>query len=431
VGILDRFARWLAPARPDVRASLANPPEWLVRQFGGRLSATGVMVDADSAMRVTAVYACVRVLAESVASLPFCIYRRLANGKEIAKDHPLYPLLHDMPNEIMTSFEFREAGMAAVALRGNAYTRVVRDNGGRVREMVPLPLAYTKPRIASDRRTLLFDVEWPDQAKETLTLGECWHVKGMTLDGIIGVSAIAYAREAIGLALALEEHGARLFSNGARPQGIITLPGSLTQEQVNDNRTAWSDAYGGLQNAHKTAVLQGEIKYQPLTMTSEDAQFIEARKFQASEIARMFRVPPHMIGDLEKATFSNIEHQAIEFVKYTLRPWLIRWEQAANRDLLTESEREEYFIEFNPEGLLRGDIASRYQAYAIAIQNGIRNRAEIRETENLDPGPPELAEFLQPVNMGVVGEQPPAASGAPTPTAGSGTTPDPANGRYE
>jgi HK97 family phage portal protein len=253
----------------------------------------------------------------------------------------------------------------------------------------------------------------------------------MTLDGIIGVSAIAYAREAIGLALALEEHGARLFSNGARPQGIITLPGSLTQEQVNDNRTAWSDAYGGLQNAHKTAVLQGEIKYQPLTMTSEDAQFIEARKFQASEIARMFRVPPHMIGDLEKATFSNIEHQAIEFVKYTLRPWLIRWEQAANRDLLTESEREEYFIEFNPEGLLRGDIASRYQAYAIAIQNGIRNRAEIRETENLDPGPPELAEFLQPVNMGVVGEQPPAASGAPTPTAGSGTTPDPANGRYE
>ena len=216
----------------------------------------------------------------------------------------------------------------------------------------------------------------------TLQPSDVLHIPGLGFDGLVGYSPIAMAKNAIGMAIACEEYGAKFFANGAAPGGVLEHPGTIKDPQR--VRESWQSTFGGSGNANKIAVLEEGMKYTPIGISPEQAQFLETRKFQINEIARIFRVPPHMVGDLEKSSFSNIEQQSLEFVKYTLDPWVIRWEQSIQRSLLSKDEKAMYFVKFNLEGLLRGDYQSRMNGYAIGRQNGWMSANDIRELENLD-----------------------------------------------
>lgn len=345
-------------------------------------SSAGKNVNERSAMQMTAVYACVRILAESVASLPLHLYRSNEDGnKEKAKDHPLYVVLHDEPNPEMTSFIFRETLMTHLLLWGNAYAQIIRNGKGEVISIYPL--IPNKMRVKRDDQTkeIIYEYHHED-GKVVLTDFEVLHVPGLGFDGLIGYSPIAMAKNAIGMALATEEYGAKFFANGAQPGGVLEHPGIIKDpERV---RNSWSQSFGGSSNSNKIAVLEEGMKYTPISISPEQAQFLETRKFQINEIARIFRVPPHMVGDLEKSSFSNIEQQSLEFVKYTLDPWVLRWEQAMNRALISKKDKQTYFISFNVDGLLRGDYESRMNGYATARQNGWMSANDIRTLENLD-----------------------------------------------
>ena len=362
----------------------------------------GKLVTERSAMQMTAVYSCVRILAEAIAGLPVHLYRYTDDGgKEKALDHPLYLLLHDEPNPEMSSFVFRETLMTHLLLWGNAYAQVIRNGRGEVVALYPLmPNKMTVDR--DDKGQLYYQyLRSTDEAggkNETVVLkpSDVLHIPGLGFDGLVGYSPIAMAKNAIGLAIATEEYGAKFFANGAAPSGVLEHPGTIKDPQR--VREAWQSQFGGSQNSGKIAVLEEGMKYTPISISPEQAQFLETRKFQINEIARIFRVPPHMVGDLEKSSFSNIEQQSLEFVKYTLDPWVIRWEQSIQRTLLTPTEKKEYFVKFNVEGLLRGDYQSRMNGYATARQNGWMSANDIRELENLDRIPAEDGGDLYLIN---------------------------------
>ena len=362
----------------------------------------GKAVTERSAMQMTAVYSCVRILAEAIAGLPLHMYRYTDNGgKEKAIDHPLYLLLHDEPNPEMSSFIFRETLMTHLLLWGNAYAQIIRNGRGEVIALYPLmPNKMTVDR--DEHGQLYYQYQRsPDEAggkNETVVLlpSDVLHIPGLGFDGLVGYSPIAMAKNAIGLAIATEEYGAKFFANGAAPSGVLEHPGTIKDPAR--VREAWQSQFGGSQNSGKVAVLEEGMKYTPISISPEQAQFLETRKFQINEIARIFRVPPHMVGDLEKSSFSNIEQQSLEFVKYTLDPWVIRWEQSIQRTLLTQDEKKEYFVKFNVEGLLRGDYQSRMNGYAIARQNGWMSANDIRELENLDRIPTEDGGDLYLIN---------------------------------
>jgi HK97 family phage portal protein len=381
----------------EIRSTLANPQSWLVEALGGGKAASGVTVNENTALKSTAVFACVRILAETVASLPLPVYRRLpGGGKERATDHYLYPLLHDQPNPEMTSFEFRETLMGHLALWGNAYAEIQRNGAG---EVVALwPLRPDRMRVSRDDQGLQYKYTLPDGTTAVLRQRNIMHIRGLSGDGLVGYSPIRMAREAIGLALATEEFGARFFGQGSRPSGVLEHPGKLSKEAKENLRESWERMHSGLSGAHRIAILEEGMKWTQIGIPPEDAQFLETRKFQVTEIARIFRIPPHMLADLERATFSNIEHQSIEFVVHTIRPWLVRWEQAFKRDLFLPGEREIYFAEFLVDGLLRGDIESRYRAYATARQWGWMSANDVRELENMNPIPGGDV-YLIPLNM--------------------------------
>ena len=370
--------------------------------FGG--TSAGKNVNETSAMQMTAVYSCVRILSEAVAGLPLVLYHyNDSGGKERALQHPLYRLLHDEPNSEMTSFAFRETLMSHLLLWGNAYAQIIRNARGEVIGLYPL--MPSKMRVDRDSTGRLFYLyqrtsdDSPTLGKDSqvyLSPSDVLHIPGLGFDGLVGYSPIAMAKNAIGLSLATEEYGAKFFANGASPAGVLEHPGTIKDPQR--VRESWNAAYQGSANAHKIAVLEEGMKYTPIGISPEQAQFLETRKFQINEIARIFRVPPHMLADLEKSSFSNIEQQSLEFVKYTLDPWIIRWEQTMCRVLLSESEKPEYFIKFNLEGLLRGDYASRMSGYATARQNGWMSANDIRELENLDRIPAEDGGDLYLVN---------------------------------
>lgn len=363
----------------------ANP---LSIAFGGSLAtASGQMVTADTALRVAAVYACVRVLAESVASLPLFLYERTASGKRRATEHPLYSVLHDRPNRWQTSFEWREMMMAHVLLRGNAYSRIISTGGRGVAELVPLHPDRVRPFLyegSDGREHICYLYTKPSGEREYLLADEVHHWRGLSSDGLVGMSPVALHCEAIGLAMATQEHGARLFSNGAQVGGFVRHPKQLSDVAFERLQKSLQDKYAGTENAHKTMILEEGMEYTRIGMTADEAQFLETRQFQVAEIARVFRVPPHMIGDLAKATFSNIEQQSIDFVVHSLRPWLVRIEQAASRDLLSESESKKYYFEFLVDGLLRGDFKSRVEGYRTAIASTWMTPNEARERENMD-----------------------------------------------
>ena len=366
-------------------------------------STAGKNVTERSAMQMTAVYSCVRVLSEAVAGLPLHLYKyRSDGGKEKAIDNPLYFLLHDEPNPEMTSFVFRETLMTHLLLWGNAYAQIIRNGKGEVIALYPLmPNRMTVDRDENGRLYYKYyrgndEAIHSKEYEVILSPYDVLHIPGLGFDGIVGYSPIAMAKNAIGLAMATEEYGAKFFANGAAPSGVLEHPGTL--KNPDKVRESWNATFGGSHNANKVAVLEEGMKYTPISISPEQAQFLETRKFQINEIARIFRVPPHMVGDLEKSSFSNIEQQSLEFVKYTLEPWLVRWEQSMVRSLLSPSEKQEYFIKFNVDGLLRGDYASRMSGYATARQNGWMSANDIRELENLDRIPAEEGGDLYLIN---------------------------------
>lgn len=352
-------------------------------------STSGKPVNERSAMQMTAVYSCVRILSEAVAGLPLHLYRYSADGsKEKAVDNPLYFLLHDEPNSEMTSFVFRETLMTHLLLWGNGYAQIIRNGKGEVVALYPLmPNRMTVDRDAKGQ--LYYEYQTSSDEAQTMKGGtvrlkptDVLHIPGLGFDGLVGYSPIAMAKNAIGMAIACEEYGAKFFANGATPGGLLEYPGTVKDpERV---RESWNKGFGGSSNANKVAILEEGMKYTPISISPNEAQFLETRKFQINEIARIFRVPPHMVGDLEKSSFSNIEQQSLEFVKYTLEPWLIRWEQAMERVLISQNDKAAFFIKFNVDGLLRGDYASRMSGYATARQNGWMSANDIRELENLD-----------------------------------------------
>lgn len=367
-------------------------------------SSSGKSVSQTSALSVTAVYSCIRILSEAIAGLPLHTYKCKSNGgKEKAIDHPLYFILHDEPNPEMTSFVFRETMMSHLLLWGNAYAQILRNGKGDVIALYPLaPNRMTVDRASNGRIYYTYSTSDDDNPKLKskgqvyLKAEDVLHIPGLGFDGLVGYSPIAMARNAIGMAMACEEYGAKFFANGASPSGVLEHPSTI--KNPDKLRESWNSLFKGSSNSHQIAVLEEGLKYQPISISPNEAQFLETRKFQINEIARIFRIPPHMIGDLEKSSFSNIEQQSLEFVKYTLDPWVTRWEQSICRRLFKDSEKAEYFVKFNVDGLLRGDYQSRMNGYATGRQNGWLSANDIRELENMNQIPDELGGNLYLVN---------------------------------
>ena len=366
-------------------------------------STSGKHVNEFTAMQTTAVYACVRILSETLAALPLQLYRYTPTGKERVYMHPLYQILHDEPNPEMTSFVFRETLMSHLLIWGNAYAQIIRDRLGRVQGLYPLrPDKMTVCRNENGEIYYIYTKTTDENpaikpyGQVALRKEEVLHIPGLGFDGLVGYSPIAMAKNAVGMTMACEEYGASFFANGASPSGVLEHPGVLKDPAK--VRDSWNAVYQGSANAHKVAVLEEGMKYQSIGIPPEEAQFLETRKFQLNEIARLYRIPPHMIGDLEKSSFNNIEQQSMEFVKYTLDPWVIRWEQAMQKALLLPEEKKQFFLKFNVNGLMRGDYESRMTGYSIGRQNGWLSANDIREMEDLNPVPDEEGGNLYLVN---------------------------------
>jgi len=371
-------------------------------------SSAGVTVNDKNAMAVSAVFACVRLLSETLASLPFRIYEQVdERTTELAEDHELWSLLHSRPNRWQTSMEWREMGMSHLCLRGNFYNQIYIDRFGKT-ELIPLSPERMHVETQADGTPRY--VYYPKEGgREVYGVGEILHIRGLTLDGMVGVSVLEYARNAIGSAIAQETHGASLFKNGGLPAFWISRPAGMnwSKEAKENFRSTWRKIHGGPENAGNPPILGDGMELKELGITNRDAQWIESQSFSGVQICRFFRVPPHLVGYLDRATFSNIEQQSIEFVVYTMRPWAVRWEQSCNRDLL--DLEEPYFTKIALEGLLRGDIASRYSAYNVAIQGGWMLPNEARAYEDLNPieggDTPRFPMNMQPAGSGPDSQQ--------------------------
>lgn len=434
MGILNRVLESRASKIPGIAVGSEN--SWLRGIFNFNDSVAGIPVDEFNALNVTAVFACVRILAESIASLPLPVYKMLATGgKDRATDHYLYSILHDQPNPEMSSFELRETMMGHVLLWGNAYAEIVRDGAGQVAELWPLrpdrmfiwrdPDTHKLQYIYSVKSS--FDLTMEPQ-KVVMDPSQVLHIRGLGYDGVRGYSPITLNKEGIGLALATQEYGARFFGNGARPSGILSTAKPMSAEAKKFLREDWQGAYGGLSNSQRVAILEDGMSWQSIGVPPETAQFLATRTFQLNEVARMFRVPPHLLQELTRSTHNNIEHQGIDFVIHTIRPWTVRWEQAFRRSLFRPAERATYFAEFLLDGLLRGDMASRYAAYAVGRQWGWLSANEVRDRENMNPIDPDDGDgdgYLTPLNMVPETEAPGApADDLPPDDPGQDTTTD-------
>lgn len=351
-------------------------------------------VNERSAMQISAVNAAVRILAESIASLPLHVYEKGKDGNRVkAEDLELFYLLHDKPNPEMTSFIFRETLMTHILLWGNGFAQILRNGRGGVIGLYPL--LPNKMSVERDEKGQLFyrylryENEPPAMDGNTVILmpEDVLHIPGLGFDGLVGYSPISMTKNAIGLALAAEEYGSKFFANGAAPAGVLEHPGVI--KDVSKLRESWNNTFGGSGNAGKVTILEEGLHFNPIAMSPQDSQLLETRQYQLNEIARIFRIPPHMLGDLSKATFSNIEEQSLEYVKYTLTPWICRWEASLTDALLTREEQRKYEIRFNVDGLLRGDYKSRMEGYAVGINNGFMCPNDVRRLEGFDLIPDE------------------------------------------
>lgn len=395
---MGSLQKWAPEQRGD---HPSKPSDLTLAAWGVRKSASGVIVNEQTALTSSTVYGAVKLLAEATGMLPLKLYRRLSGGgKELADEHPLFRIIHTQPNSEMTSQTWRELIVTDLLLYGNHYSFIMRNNAGKVLFIRPLR-PDKMAEIYRAKSGNLFYRYTPDRLPQVLfPATEIMHLRGLSKEGIMGYNPINLAREAIGLSLAVEEYGAKLFANDATPGGILRHPGALSPEAKKSLRADWVNQHQGSGNAHTMTVLEENMEYEKVGLNPEEAQAVPIRKFQLQEVARVFNVPPHMLKDLEKASFNNIEQQSLEFVTYSLGVWLKRIEGGINKDLIVESEQATLYAEHLVEGLLRGDIKTRYQAYNMAWRNSWMSADEIREKENMNPQPGGLgAKYYAPLNM--------------------------------
>lgn len=377
---------------PEIYSS----PDRIAEVFGiDYRTVTGQTLTTQRAMQMTTVFACVRVLAESIGMLPCRLYKNDGRAKLLASDHRLYDLLSVAPNDYMTAQEFWELLITCLCLRGNFYAYKVYALGNVV-ELLPINPAAVTPKL-NDDWTVEYQVSFSDGMR-TLTQDEIWHVRLFTLDGLIGLNPIAYARQAIALGLSTEEHGSRLFTNGAVTSGVLETDSELSQPAFNRLKEDFQDRHMGVENAYKPMILEMGLKWKPISLNAEDSQFLETRQYQRDEICAIFRVPGHLVSSMEKMTLNNIEHLGMSFVNYSLVPYLTRIESRIRVGLLNKKDRAKYYAKFNAGALLRGDLNGRYTSYGKGIQWGILSPNDCRELEDLDPR--EGGDiYLTPLNM--------------------------------
>lgn len=386
-----------APSAPaDIPAKVEAPKiEDSVRDSGTTffmgMSTSGTNVNERSALQIATVYACVRILAETIASLPLNMYRKTNDYREEAIDHPLYHIVHDEANDEMSSFTFWETVMTHLLLWGNAYCQIVRTGKNNIVGLYPL----LPDRVEVDRndKGQIYYIyhnssddtqpDYKNQGDITFRKDEILHIPGLSFNGLVGFSPIAMMKNSLGSAIAVDRYGSDFFAHNAQPVGVLEHPGNLKNPQkIREN---WMDTYGGVGNSHKVAVLEEGMSYKPITLPPEDSQFLSTKEFSVEEICRIFRVPPHLVQDLKRSTYNNIEHQGIAFVTYTLMPWMVRIEKALKKDCLLPDEKTDYYFKFNANSLMRGDTTSRMEGYAKGFTNGIYAVDEIRAMEDLPP----------------------------------------------
>ena len=384
------FSRLFRNSPENPSTSLSNPAAWLTGLFNS--SATGVQVSEDNALTFSAVYAATRIISETIASIPLNVYKYDGETRTIAKDHPIQILLAEAPNPVSSTFTFREAMAANLVLHGNCYAKIFFNAAGRPISLIPLDPLKVQVKIVDGEKVYIFN------DKETLLDYEVLHVVGLSFNGLTGKSPLNVAREAIAIGLSAQEYGARFYSNGANTGGVITAPGRLSLEAINRLKQSWNRSNGGNANSHGTAILEEGMKYDKIGLDPEAAQFLQSRKFQVNEIARIFRIPPSYLADLDNSsTRANVEQQAIQFVRDCITPYVRRFEVELNRKLFREDERD-YYAYFSVDGLMRGDLKGRYEAYATARQWGWLSVNDIRDLENLNPVDGGNI-YLQPLNM--------------------------------
>ena len=398
-------------AHKDGVSTLKDPARWLLDLVGGRQSAAGVAVTATTATQLTAVYAAVSFLAKAVASLPLLIYRRREDGgKQRDPNHPLFRLLHDQPNRWQTSFEFREMLQGHVALRGNAYAQIMFDGRGRIVELIPRHPDRVRPFWGPDNLPA-YDWQPLNGGAQVILGGEMLHMRTRSDDGLTGIAPIDAAREALGSAIATQDFSSRFFSNDATPGGILSHPGKLGDEAHKKLKASWELAHTGSQQAHRVAILEEGLKWEQIGLKANQAQLLESRKFGVVEVARIFDLQPHILKDLDRASFSNIEQQSIELVVHSLRPWLVRWEQKLMFSLFSEQDARTHFVEFLIDALLRGDSPARSTFYRTLWGIGALSQNEVRRLENMNPIEGGDTYYV-PMNMVAIGESESSHAGA-------------------
>jgi HK97 family phage portal protein len=400
--VLDVFRR-----ASDVDPRHPSDPRLLEWFGGGRQTASGIAVDEETSLTLAAVYAAVRVLSTVAAYLPVDVYERMENGdRTVDREHPASLLIRDEPNPEQTSFMFRAAIKSDSVLWGNGYAEIERTKGGDPIALWPIHPRRVKPTRTKDKRRKLFyevsaATDEPGTGKAVIAAEDMLHLPNLPPGGrgIVGKSTIAYARESLGLALGAERTGAAFYANGMKPSGILKHPEQLSKDARDRLQESMQKKFGGSANIGKLMILEEGMDFTSMTIPPEDAQFLQTREFQDEEVARWFGVPQHLIGMLKRSTNNNIEHQSLEFIMFTLEPWLTMEAQEFKRKLLRESEKRDWFIEHNVDGLLKGDTEKRKNLYAAARQWGWLNINEIRRKENLNGIGEQGDIYLQPVNM--------------------------------
>lgn len=368
----------------SINSSFSQKPFWnWVDSLTGRSTKAGITISNQNSLTLSAYYSGVTLISQVLAYVPLIVYKRLERGKERATDHSLYSVLHDRPNPFMTAYDFKETLQGHVLTWGNAYAEIEWEDLYNVRWL--WPLRPDRMTVKYNNGDVLYDYQLPDGTPVTLPSHNVLHIPGFGFNGLIGYDPMTLMREALGLTKALEENGSRFFANGSQLSGVLSHPKVLSDESTKRMRSSWEDIYRGLSNSHRVAILEEGVTFQEIGVRPENAQFLETRKFQISELARFLHLPPHLLADLEHATFSNIEHLGIEFNKITMMPWFTRWQQRVNNKLINLAERKEYFTEFLQLALLQGDSESRGKFYNQLFMIGSITPNEIRERENLNP----------------------------------------------
>ena len=380
------------------KSTLSQPEQWFVDMFMGGEANSGVHVDENNALCVGAVFACVSRLSETIGSLPIILYKRDGKGKTRATNKKLYSILHDLPNESMTAMTFKETLMTHCLLYGHAFAEIVRNGAGEVQALYPI-MPYRVQIKIKNNKTYYF-INLPDGKQKILSQRQVFYMPWLTVNGIEAYRPVMLAREIIGLSMATESFSAKYFKNGTNTGGVVEHPAKLSDPAFNRLKKSMQESYEGLGNAHRMLLLEEGMKFQKIIIPPNDSQMLESRKHQVEEIARFYNVPPHIIQDLSRATFSNIEEQGVYYAVHSIRPWAIRWEQAIYRCLLSEIDRREYFAELMIDALMRGNIESRYKAYAVGRQWGWLSINDIRNKENMDPITQDGGDiYLMPLNM--------------------------------